>query len=116
MKKLRYVIAILAVATLGLFATSSCTKSSNDITGNWYYKLEELKITLHFDKNLTGYEKWEDSGDFFDKEEFTYEYNSSTKELVWIDEYGDSETFEAVIDGKELTITDDEGFAMVFHR
>ena len=116
MKKLRYVIAILAVATLGMFAISSCTKASNDIIGNWYYKLEDLKITLHFSKDLTGYEKWEDSDGLIDNEEFTYEYNSATKELIWVDEYGDSETFEAEIEGKELTIIDEDGFAMTFHR
>ena len=121
MKKLRYVIAILAMATLGMFAISSCSITSNSILGSWVWESQEAKLTLHFSSDNScswRYEfyQWPDQNW---TDEYTYEYNASKNELILHsiepDEYG-ADVYEVVINGNELTLTDDEGVAMVFHK
>ena len=113
MKKLYHVIAIIAVATLGLFAVSSCSKTSHSIWGYWLYQDGELKNILYFGDEpaclgrYKGYETLEDSSGPLDKQLFTYEYTPDLNELLRY--YGDSDEYSRYNDvklvGSKLTLS-----------
>ena len=119
MKKFRYLITIIVVATMGLLTISSCSKTSNELLGNWYYEeeLEDfvMKITLHFSRNLTGYQKLE-ALNMQEKQEFKYVYDKSTKDLELKYDNGFSETFQAEVKSGKLNIIDYYGSVTTFHR
>lgn len=116
MKKLRYLFIILAVAAMGVMS-SSCTKGSRGLIGDWHTEMLGMQLTLHFSSDNTGYQLTEYDGER-EKEEFTYVYDPSLLELTltYPDEWNETEVFDVELSSKELTLIDEDGIGITFHR